>query len=296
MNLEGYSYSTVETSKLANMDKWILNEYNLLAKNVHSSLERFNINETVKLIYDFFWSKFCDWYIELTKPKLSTDSPEKVVCQTVLVEVLVGTLELLHPIMPFITEEIYQLLKSQPGDKNLLSAESIMVSPFPEFDEKKIFPEDIKEVELIIAVIQNIRTLRTELNVPPKKLFEIIVRTNEENKVSILEKYLPNLRLMAKVDKISRYSQKPQHSAVIVLSGMEIYVILEGIIDIEKETARLKKTEEELNARLRSLNSKLENEKFITNAPKDQVEKIKLYSKETQENITRIRNRLASLQ
>jgi len=296
MNLEGFSYSPVENSKLANMDKWILNEYNLLAKNVHSSLERFNINETVRLIYDFFWSKFCDWYIELTKPKLSTDSPEKIVCQTVLVEILAGTLELLHPIMPFITEEIYQLLKSQPGDKNLLSAESIMVSPFPEFDEKKIFPEDIKEVELIIAVIQNIRTLRTELNVPPKKLFEIIVRTNEENKISILEKYLPNLRLMAKVDKISRYSQKPLHSAVIVLSGMEIYVILEGIIDIEKETARLKKTEEELNSKLMSLNSKLENEKFITNAPKDQVEKIKLYSKETQENITRIRNRLASLQ
>jgi valyl-tRNA synthetase len=181
--------------------------------------------------------------------------------------------------MPYITEEIYQKIEA---------GESIMTSPWPETEKEKIFSEEeISEVEFIIKLIQEIRKIKTELNIPVKSLISIGVKSSE-NEFEKIKKYLPNLNLMCKVGGINKIDKKPEHSSLTIIEGVEIYVLLEGLIDFEKEKLRLQKEIEKINEGIKHLEEKLNDSKFLKFAPEKEVERLKTIFDENNTKLSRL--------
>jgi len=261
-------------NNLQPMDKWIYTKYNQLLKKIDSAFQSYSLSEYARLIYQFFWFEFCDWYLELVKTR-----QDKETVNAVLHEILVGCLKLLHPVMPYITEEIYQKIGA---------GESIMISPWPEIEKEKIFSEEeISEVEFIIKLIQEIRKIKTELNIPVKSLISIGVKSSE-NEFEKIKKYLPNLNLMCKVGEIKKVDKKPEHSSLTIIEGIEIYVLLEGLIDFEKEKNRLQKEIEKINEGIKHLEEKLNDSKFLKFAPEKEVERLKTIFNENNIKLARL--------
>jgi len=257
------------------------------------ALERLDFIEYSHVVYESFWSKFCDWYLELAKPLLTGD--KKSGARHTLVHVLSGYLKLLHPVMPFISEELYQLLKSAVPGHPLLESDSIVAAPWPEYKEEQLYPGAVKEVDFITDIIREIRTIRTDMNVPVKNMLEIIVNTGREGVTENIIRYLPNLKLMAKVEKLSSGREKPKHCAVAVVGGAEVYVMLEGIIDLKKEELRLGNNRDKLLELIKSQEMKLENGQFLARARTDEVERVKLGNKEAKEKLGKIEKYLEML-
>ncbi len=277
MNIENFTTHALQlvSSSLQPMDKWIFTKFNQLIKNIEKAFNNYYLSEYARLIYQFFWFDFCDWYLEFVKTR-----QDKQTVNSVLYEILIGCLKLLHPVMPYITEEIYQRMDA---------GESIMISPWPEPDSQKIFSEEeISEVEFIIKLIQEIRKIKTELNVPVKNTLHLRIKSSEA-KFKTIKKYLPNLSLMCKVEEIQQTNTKPEHSSLIVIEDIEIYVLLEGLIDFEKEKIRLQKEIEKTDENLQRLEQKLSDEKFLKFAPEKEVEKSKIAFNENQIKLVRLK-------
>ena len=247
-------------------DKWILSRFEKTRASVANNLEHFELGEAARSIYNFIWNEFCDWYIELTKSRLNSDDPNsKKVALSILITVLEKTLRLLHPFMPFITEEIWQKL---PNKK----AESIMISPFPT-KEFEIDESAEKSMSALMESIQAIRNLRAELNVAPGKKSEAVISIQDSNLEKIFVENQNYIEILATSDpvKIVR-EQKIPNAISNVTTNSTIFLPLTGLIDVDKEIQKLTKELNKLTSEIQKLDGRLHNEKFLSKAPENVVE------------------------
>jgi len=245
-------------------DKWIISKFNTLCKEVTVNLDHFELGVSLSKLYDFIWDVFCDWYIELVKPRLNDKgSKSNEVAQNVLVYVLSETLKLLHPFMPFITEVIWQSLPH--------SGESIMISEYPKFDEKLSFAEDEERMAALIATIRSIRNVRNEMNVPPsKKAALTIVSDRRDIYNEKTEAFFVKLASASSVTVVSEYHD--ENSVQTVSENAVVYIPLAEMIDFEKEIARLEGEKKNTLFEIERLEKKLSNEGFVAKAPAAVVE------------------------
>ena len=287
---EELDLSKVDKSKFTAADKWILSSCNKLIKEVTENLEKFELGVALSKVYDFMWDYFCDWYIEFAKPRLFDETePTRVEAQYVLNDVLVKCLKLLHPFMPFITEELYQSLYKD--------ADSIMISKWPEYDEACNFEDDEKDMETVISAIRAIRNIRLEMNVPVSKKANIIFAA-KDRAAEVIKKSEALFVKMASASSITVQADKdgiPEDAAAAVVDGAEIYIPLDELIDFEKEIDRLAKEKENLQKELDRVNGKLNNEKFISKAPQKVVDEEKEKLIKYQQMFDNVTDRLDNL-
>ncbi len=264
MNLDIEDTALPEVSKLAPEDKWILSRLNSLAERVNTGLENFELGIALSEIYDFIWDIFCDWYIELSKTRLSNKDDEgSETAQRTIAFVLRETLKLLHPYMPFITEEIYLSL---PHDE-----ESIMISKFPVYKEALDFSGEAESFEKIIAVIKAVRTRRSEMNVPPSKKAELYIVTDEKEVFGeYSHKFFTKLASASAVKLTDSY--EGEEAVSIVTDSATAYIPLSEIVDMEKEKARLEAELKKNDGEIERIEKKLSNEGFVAKAPAAVVE------------------------
>ena len=269
MNLDGVDDNDIDYSKLTIVDKWILNELNNTAKEFADNMTNYRIGENAHILYDFFWNKYCDWYVEIAKIQLA-DEELKLNTQRVLRYVLDMSLRLLHPIMPHITEKVWQLIPQKSEFK------AIMLSDFPVYEDKLSYPEEAKEMELVFETIKSLRNVRQSFNIPTSVKFDIEIRAEKSEK-PIFEAIEAYIKRLAKVENIS-YSDKtdvPNKCATAVVSASKIIIPLENLIDFNEEIKRQQKKLDKLVAEKNSLAGRMSNEKFVQNAPKELIEQTK---------------------
>lgn len=258
-------------------DRWILSRYARTVRDVTNNIDKFELGEAARMIYEFIWNEFCDWYIELTKARLydKENARARNTALWVLSQVLDGTLRLLHPFMPFLTEEIWQKV---PHDE---AVKSIMISQWPKADSAAIDDEIEASMTAIMETIKSVRNMRAEVGAAPSKKSEVILSFKEEKLQTVFaenESYLDKLAAAEPVTILASDAAKPENAMTGVVNGVEIYLPLKGLIDVEKETARLSKELEKLEKEIKRLNGKLNNEGFLKKAPEQVVagEKAKL--------------------
>ena len=290
MNMEGYDHEA-KLAPYTLADKWILSRLAHTEKEVTDLLGRFELGEAGRLVYEFIWGEFCDWYIELAKPRLynKENAEERATAQHVICEVLSSSMKLLHPYMPFITEEIWQCLPHE--------GESIMVAAWPESDEKLFDEEAETSMNSIMEAIKAIRNMRAEVNVAPgKKVPAILLVADElQQVVAANQSYI---KLMASVDELSILpagGDKPENAMAAVTKGIEVYLPLKGLIDVEKETQRLNKELDGMTKEIGRIEGKLNNEGFLAKAPAEVVEKEKTKAQEIAVKMQAIQERLTYL-
>jgi valyl-tRNA synthetase len=271
-NLEDRKYSEVnlEYHLLSLSDKWILSRLQKEIKEVTDHLENYRFSEYVKTIYNFFWNEFCDWYIEMVKPRLSQreDPESRLVAQTILWKVLRDNLKLLHPVMPFITEEIWHKLPE--------SSESIMISSWPITDDTFINEKAEKDMEFIMELIRTIRAIRAEFNISPSDVIKVDFYTLDKKKEILLLGNSGYFSILAKAE-INKIDETKDFKNVVhkVFEDVDLYVNLKGLIDITKEKERIKKELEEAINLKKKIEERLSNEEFLRKAPEHVVEKEK---------------------
>ena len=260
MNLTIDKYELPETSKLAPEDKWILSKLNTLAKEVTQNLEVYEIGVASAKVYDFIWDTYCDWYIELTKTRLNGEDEEgKLVAQNVLCYVLIELLKMLHPFMPFITEEIFQALPH--------NGEFLMTSQWPEYQDALNFPVEEASMQAVMDTIKAIRARRAEMNVPPSKKAEVLLVTATPE---IYQQGLHFIQRLAYASEVSFADAAPADvtsQVSVVTANATAYMPLAELVDIQAELDRIQKEIEKAKNGLRIVEGKLNNEKFISKAP-----------------------------
>ncbi|ABS35686.1 MULTISPECIES: valine--tRNA ligase [Clostridium] len=247
-------------------DKWILSRLNTVVKEVTENIEKFELGIASQKIYDFIWGEFCDWYIELVKPVLyGEDEQSKGIAFNVLHKVLETSLQLLHPIMPFITEEIYTHLYTE--------YESIVISKWPEYDEILKDEKSEKDMEYIIEAIKSIRNVRTEMNVPPSRKAKLMIYLTEKEAERSFKEGEVYFQKLASASEVSFLENKEtsDKNVSVVTRGAEIFIPLLELVDIEKELERLNKEKEKLEKEIDRVEKKLANEKFVSKAPESVV-------------------------
>lgn len=271
-------------------DRWILSRLNNIISEVTENLNKFELGIAAQKIYDFIWSEFCDWYIELVKPRLyGEDEKDKAAAQMTLIEVLRDSLKLLHPFMPFITEEIYTHLEGEES--------SITVSRWPEYSNERNFDKDEKMMQYVIDVIRAVRNIRTEMNVPNSRRAKILlIPSNDDIKTSLEEGsiYFEKLAFASGIAFVKR-EDIPKDAVSSVVPGIEIFLPLEDLIDKEKEIERLLKEKEKYEKEVERVVKKLSNEGFISKAPKNVIEEEKEKQAKYQEMLDKIIERLNAL-
>ena len=269
MNLEGVDNNEIDFDNLTIADKWILDKLNNVAKEVNEDIKNYRIGETAHVLYDFFWNSYCDWYVEIAKIQLQ--NPElKLNTQRVLRYVLDMSLRLLHPIMPHITEKVWQLIPKSTDIK------AIMLAPYPVYDEKLSYPKEAKEMELVFETISSLRNVRQSFNIPLSLNFDIEIHASEDEK-PIFKEIESYVKRMAKVENITYADGEitAKKSASTVVSASKIVIPLENLIDFEQEIARQNKKLDKLSAERKSLEGRMNNPKFISNAPAELIEQTK---------------------
>ncbi|NCC86723.1 MAG: valine--tRNA ligase [Clostridia bacterium] len=262
MNLDGTEKSPHIPSSLAIEDKWILSKFNTLTKEVIDNLDKFELGTAVQKLYEFIWDLFCDWYIEIAKLRLQAGGEEAKTAKAVLIYIMSNTLKLLHPFMPFITEEIWQTL---PHD-----GETIMTSKYPEFDSDLCFADDEAEFERIMEAIHAIRNRRAEMNVPPSKKAQVFIDTSYKD---TFEAGTIFIKRLAYASEVSIGNDFDIDGAVSIITNYaKIYIPMGELIDFEAERSRLNKEKAAAQKELDFINSKLSNEKFVSKAPANVVE------------------------
>ncbi len=270
MNLEGVDNNDIDFSALTIADKWILNELNNTAKEFNENMKNYRIGENAHILYDFFWNKYCDWYVEIAKIQLQ-DADLKLNTQRVLRYVLDMALRLLHPIMPHITEKVWQLI---PQNKKF---KAIMLADFPVYDGKFAFTKEADEMELVFETIKSLRNVRQSFNIPSSLKFDIEIRAEKSEKSTFeaIESYIKRLAKVEKISYADDSTQMPKKSATAVVSASKIIIPLENLIDFNEEIKRQQKKLDKLLAEKNSLSGRMNNEKFVANAPKELIEQTK---------------------
>ncbi len=266
-------------------DRWVISKFNTLAKEVGDNLDKFELGVAVQKLYDFIWDVYCDWYIELTKPRIAAGGETEATAQQVLVWVMKGMLKLLHPFMPFITEEIWQALVNDGS--------AIMLQDFPVFDEKLVYADDESAFEKIIAGIKGIRNCRGEMNVPPSKKAKLFIETQQKDIFAKGEMFFERLAYASEVTICDNVDEKD--CVTVVTDCARFFIPLSDIIDVEKETARLNKDKEKVQKDIDFLSKKLNNQGFIAKAPAQLIEAEKAKLAKAEEIMAKINESLAAL-
>lgn len=270
MNLEGVDDKDIDYSKLTLADKWILNKLNETAKETNENVKNYRIGEMAHTLYDFFWNSYCDWYVEIAKIQLQNEEL-KLNTQRVLRYVLDMTLRLLHPVMPHITESIWQLLPKNTDVK------AIMLAKFPVFEDKNSFVEENTQMELVFETIKSLRNVRQSFNIPvsTKVNIEIIAGNSEEEIFKKVEAYIHRLARVEDIKYVDENHKTNKQSASTVVSNSKIIIPLAGLIDLNEEVKRQNKKLEKLLNEKKSLLSRTNNEKFMANAKPELIEQTK---------------------
>jgi valyl-tRNA synthetase len=271
--------------KLELEDKWILSKLNALTREVIDNMDRFELGIAAGKIYDFIWDSYCDWYIELTKPRLyGEDGDAKLGAQKVLLYVLIETLKLLHPFMPFITEEIWQALPH--------IGEALMIEKYPEYSEKLAFPEDEANFEIIMAAVRAIRVRRAEMNVPPSKKPHLIIATDKKSVFEAGRVYLSKLAYAGELTIASVPPGNTDGMVTVVTDEAKLYMPLSELVDLGKERERIEKELKKAQEDLEKTLAKLSNESFTAKAPanvvsaeRERVEKLKALIENLKESL-----------
>ena len=290
MNLDKAEVKDVSLDKLTDADKWILSKVDTLAAEVTDNMENYDLGVAVSKIYDFIWEEFCDWYIEMVKPRLYNDEDDtKAAALWTLKTVLINSLKLLHPYMPFITEEIFC---------NLSDEESIMISSWPVFKEEWNFKDEEKAVETIKEAVRGIRNTRTGMNVPPSRKAKVYVVTQDDAVADIFIKGKVFFTTLAYASDVTIQSDKSgidDDAVAVLIPKASLYIPFAELVDIEKEIERLKSEEKRLEGELKRVNGMLGNEKFVSKAPaakiqeeKDKLEKYTLMMQQVKERLAHL--------
>ena len=292
MNLEKAEVpSSMDLANLTAADKWILCKFNDVAKDVTDNMEKFELGIAVQKVYDFIWEEFCDWYIEMVKPRLYNDGDTtKAAALWTLKTVLGGALKLLHPYMPFITEEIYCTLNPEE--------ESIMIASWPEWKKEWDFKQDEKDVEMIKEAVRSIRGVRTEMNVPPSKKATVYVVAEDASVRETFEKGKIFFATLASASEVLVQSDKngiADDAVSAVIPQAVIYIPFAELVDIEKEIQRLEKEEGRLEKELARVNGMLSNERFISKAPQAKIDEEKGKLEKYTQMMEQVKERLAQL-
>ena len=266
-------------------DKWIVSKFNTLAKEVNENLDKFELGVAAQKIYEFIWDVYCDWYIELTKPRIIAGGETATTAQSVLVWVMKGMLKLLHPFMPYITEEIWQALVNDGS--------TIMTSDFPVFDEKLSFPEEEKSFEMIIDAIRGIRNRRAEMNVVPSVKAKLYIETAEKATFEAGKMFFERLASASDVEVSDKW--EIADSVTVVTDVARIFIPLSDIVDTEKELARLDKEKKAVQKDLDFLNGKLNNQGFLAKAPEKLIEAEKAKLAKAEEKMAKIMQSIEAL-
>jgi valyl-tRNA synthetase len=267
-NIEGFDPRgvTPDPSRLGLAEKWILTELNRTVAQTRKALEEYRFNDAADVLYQFTWHTFCDWYIELTKSVLGTEEGNQT--RWVLHHVLRAILELMHPIIPFVTEEIWQRLPGRDG-------ESIVKARYPSVNPGLDFPGDDELMGYIIEVISGVRSIRGETGISPGVLLDVVIRVEDQKLRGLLQANSVHIRDLARtrqVGFIADESERPRKCALAVRKGLEVYVPLEGVIDIDKELDRLAKQMGKVAKELDEKRRKLSNPNFVAKAKKEVVD------------------------
>ncbi|HAX61549.1 MAG TPA: valine--tRNA ligase, partial [Elusimicrobia bacterium] len=289
-SLRARTDEAISNTNLESTDRWILSELNLTIKNVTEAIENYNPSEASRLLYEFIWSKYCDWYVEFSKTRLyGNDEKAKLLAQKVHLEVLENILKLLHPIMPFITEEIFQNITEQK--------KNIMVSDYPKFDGTKINETAEKEIQKVIEIITAIRNIRSVMNIKLSDTVDIVVKINSKETEKIISENKHYINALAKIGKIdfTKSSEKPKHSASAIVGDVEIFVLLEGKIDFELERKRHEAQLVKINHELQTYETKISNKNFMEKADAEEVFRVKQKHQETQDKKKKIEDIIKDL-
>jgi valyl-tRNA synthetase len=270
-------------------ERWILSRLQHAAEETRTALDAFRLNDAAGAIYQFLWHDFCDWYIELAKPKLAAGGQEREMAAWILWHVLEAALRLLHPLMPFITEEIWQKLPHE--------GESIFQRPWVDPDLSALDLEAEREMALVQDVVVAVRTIRSEMNVPPAKMADIAIIPASQETRSIIESQAGIVRQLARVERIDFIveTEKPSASGIAVIGKTEIFVPLKELIDLDRESQKLEKEAERLRGMVGQLEKKLANKDFLKRAPEEVVEKERRKKENFLETLARLDKNLAQI-
>ncbi|WP_417426422.1 valine--tRNA ligase [Hominenteromicrobium sp.] len=287
MNIEGKDIDCALPEKLYTSDKWILNRFNNVTAAVTENLEKFELGMAVSKLYDFIWDDFCDWYIELAKIRMNgADEESADSARRVLVWTMSNTLKLLHPFMPYITEEIWQTL---PHD-----GEALIVAKWPEYDEALSFPQEAKNLENVMALIRAIRTRRNEMNVPPSKKAHIYIDTAHPAPYEEASEFIARLAYGSKVEIGTGFDV--QGAVTAVTDDAKALLPMDDLVDKAAETARLNKELANAQKQLDTVKAKLANEKFTSKAPQNVIDGVKANGEKLEAKIKLILETLESYQ
>ena len=285
MNIDDYNVEGKLPDTLTTEDKWIVSKLNTVAKEINENLEKFELGIAVQKLYDFIWDCYCDWYIELAKTRLAGEGEDAQNAREVLLYVLDKILRLLHPFMPYITEEIWQTL---PHD-----GETVMLAKYPEYDENLDFPEAVTEMERVMDAIRAIRNRRAEMNVPPSRKAKVYVATKFPQTFVDGTAFIQKLASANEVEVGDSF--EIEGAVTVVTADAKIYIPMNELVDKDKELARLNKELEQVKKRLAQSEGKLNNQGFVAKAPADVIEKVKGQAAKEREQIALIEAAIAAL-
>ncbi|MBS5149793.1 MAG: valine--tRNA ligase [Butyricicoccus pullicaecorum] len=277
-------------TELALEDKWILHKYNELVKAVTENIDKYELGIAVQKLYDFIWDNFCDWYIEIVKPRLQNqnDAAANQCAQKVLCYVLRGTMQLLHPFMPFITETIWQALPHE--------GPSVMVSKWPEYQQALCFAEEAEQVETMMDTIRAIRARRAEMNVPPSKKAQVILLTNARAAYEAGSLFFGKLAYASEISFVDTVPEHAESMVSVVTKGANVYMPMGELIDFDKERARLEKEKGKVQKDLDFINKKLSNPGFLAKAPEAVVAQEREKVAKLESLMSKLNDSLAALQ
>ena len=288
---KGISIDGVSLADLTQADKWILSKMNRPTKDVTENIDKYELGIAVSKIYDFIWEEFCDWYIEMVKPRLYNDEDKtKAAALWTLKTVLINALKLLHPYMPFITEEIFCNVQNEE--------ESIMISKWPEYKDEWNFEEDEKAVELIKEAVRGIRNTRTGMNVPPSRKAKVFVVSESEEVRNIFENSKAFFATLGYASEVAVQSDKTgiaEDAVSVLIHQAALYMPFADLVDIDKEIERLTKEEDKMNKEIKRAQGMLSNPKFVDKAPADKVQAEKDKLEKYTQMLAQIQERLAAL-
>ncbi|MGN0550622.1 MAG: valine--tRNA ligase [Acutalibacteraceae bacterium] len=287
MNIDDYNVECKLPGTLTTEDKWILNTLNNITKEITENLDKFELGIAVQKLYDFIWSSYCDWYIELCKARLQSEGETAQNARQVLLYVLDKILKLLHPFMPFITEEIWQTI---PHDTD---GETIMLEKYPEYTPELDFPAEAEEMKKVMEAITAIRTRRNEMNVPPSKKAKLYIATAIPQTFANGEKFFLKLASASEVEIAESF--EIDGAVTIVTADAKIYIPMDELVDKEKELARLNKELEAVKKMYAQSQGKLNNAGFMAKAPQKVVETVKMQAQREEEKIAMINAAIEAL-
>ena len=293
MNIEKADLSNVSLADLTPADKWILSKANSLVKEVTDNMEKYDFGVAVAKLNDFIWEEFCDWYIEIAKVRLYKKEEDPKAANTalwVLKTVLTNALKMLHPYMPFITEEIFCTLCPEE--------ETIMLAPWPEYTEEWNFAKEEADVETIKVLVKGIRNIRSEMNVPPSRKAKYFIVSPDENLRELFASHKDIYSQLISANEIDVQADKagiPEDAVSVVIPNAVVYIPLEELVDMAKERERLEKEKAKLAKELARSNGMLNNEKFLSKAPQAKVDEEKAKLEKYKQMMEDVENRLAQL-